>query len=84
MARRIWEEEDWDEEGDGVGGPPDDDWTEAIPCPYCRRQIPENTPRCPYCENYLSEEDTPPSRKPWWIVLGTLLALYAVYRWVAG
>jgi hypothetical protein len=47
--------------------------------------------RCPpilglrtYCEHYISEEDAPPARKPWWIILGTLLCLYIVYRWIMG
>jgi hypothetical protein len=26
----------------------------------------------------------PPSRKPWWLIVGVLLCLYAVYRWIAG
>ncbi len=68
----------------------DDDWEEedneepTIPCPHCRRQIHEESQRCPYCENYISEEDTFPARKPWWIIVGAVLALYVVYRWIAG
>ena len=34
--------------------------------------------------SHLSREDALPSRKPWWIVLGALLCLYAVYRWITG
>jgi transposase-like protein len=66
----------------------DDEWDAAdeatVPCPYCEREIYEDAPRCPYCERYLSEEDTPPDRKPWWIIVGVLLCLYAVWRWIAG
>ena len=54
------------------------------PCPYCARQIHEDSVRCPYCENYLSDEDAHPSRKPWWLIVGVLLCLYAVYRWIVG
>ena len=68
-------EDDWNEE--------DDDEEPTIPCPYCRRQIHEESQRCPYCENYISEEDAVPARKPWWIIIGALLALYVVYRWIA-
>jgi len=62
----------------------DDDDLDTIPCPYCRRDIAEDTPRCPYCENYLSEEDSaaPPEAKPWWLILGVIACLYAVYRWI--
>lgn len=71
----MWDddEEDGDEEEDTM-----------IPCPHCRRPIYEDSPRCPYCGTYISEEDTAPAHKPWWIILGTLLVLYVVYRWIVG
>lgn len=79
MSRRVAEEDDWDEDERG-----DDE--ETIPCPYCKREIHENSVRCPHCETYLSEEDAaaPPSRKPWWLVVGVLVCLYVVYRWIVG
>ncbi len=66
------DEEDWDEEED------------TISCPYCQRTIHEDSVRCPHCEQYLSTEDSSPARKPWWILVGALLCLYAVYRWIVG
>lgn len=75
MARRDYDEEDWD-------GSDEDEPT--VPCPYCKREILEDSPRCPYCENYISAEDTPPARKPWWLILGVIVCLYVVYRWIAG
>jgi hypothetical protein len=62
----------------------DDDEEPTIPCPHCRRPIHEESQRCPYCGNYISEEDIAPGRKPWWIIIGALLVLYVVYRWMAG
>ena len=62
----------------------DDDAEATIPCPYCKRPIHEESQRCPYCGNYLSAEDVAPARKPWWIIVGVLLALYVVYRWIMG
>jgi hypothetical protein len=64
-----------------------DDWDtedDTVPCPYCREPIPEDTPRCPYCENYISEEDeaAPSTPKPWWLILGVLACLFAVYLWI--
>ena len=47
MRRRI-EEGPWDDEE------PDDD-EDTIPCPYCGHPIFDDTPRCPHCENYLSD-----------------------------
>jgi hypothetical protein len=67
--------------------PTDDDWQAAdddeptIPCPYCHREILEDAERCPHCEQYISKEDAPPARKPWWIVIGVIACLYVVYRW---
>ena len=76
MPRRVAEEDDW---------PDDRDEEETIPCPHCKREIHEDSVRCPHCENYLSEEDeAAPSRKPWWIVVGVLVCLYVVYRWIVG
>ena len=81
MPRRTAVSDDGDDEGDGFEY---DDEPALVPCPYCRREIVENAERCPYCETYISAEDAPASRKPWWIIVGTLLCLWVVYRWVAG
>jgi DNA-directed RNA polymerase subunit RPC12/RpoP len=84
MTRQIHEEDEFEEDWDDADFDSSTDEDDpAIPCPYCGWQIPEDTPRCPYCENYLSEEDAPPSRKPVWIVVGTLACLYIIYRWIA-
>lgn len=60
----------------------DEDDEPTVPCPYCGREIHEETQRCPHCENYLSNEDSPSPQKPWWLVLGAVAGLYAVYRWI--
>jgi hypothetical protein len=59
----------------------EDDEDSTISCPHCRREIHEDSERCPYCESYLSKEDAPPARKPWWIIIGVVACLYVVYRW---
>jgi hypothetical protein len=87
MTRQVHEEDsyddDWDEDDPEIGFSSDDDDEESVmPCPYCGWQIPEDTPRCPYCEKYLSDEDAPPSRAPVWIVAGAVACLYVIYRWV--
>jgi transposase-like protein len=70
MPRRVADDDDWDDEDS------------TVPCPYCRQEIHEDSPRCPHCGNYISEEDTAPAHKPWWLLVGVLLCLYAVYRWI--
>jgi predicted nucleic acid-binding Zn ribbon protein len=68
-----------DDEDDGNG---DEDAT--IPCPHCGRPIYEESQRCPYCGDYISDEDAAAAHKPWWIIVGALLVFYVVYRWIAG
>jgi predicted nucleic acid-binding Zn ribbon protein len=69
------DEDSWDDNNDEES---------TIPCPYCKRSIHEDSQRCLHCGNYISEEDVAPARKPWWIIVGVLLALYVVYRWIVG
>ncbi len=78
-------DEDWEDDfnsaDDDEPGTADDPEATA-PCPYCRRSIHKESQRCPYCETYLSEEDAPPTRKPWWLIVGVVAGLYVVYRWI--
>jgi hypothetical protein len=92
MPRWNRNDDDWDAESEGEGledgGLEDGDWPDeeddepTVPCPYCGSEIHEEAQRCPHCENYLSSEDSPPPPKPWWLVLGAVACLYAVYRWI--
>ncbi len=75
-------EDDSDE--DDIDDYPEDEDEATVPCPYCQRAIHEDAQRCPYCERYISEEDTPGRAKPWWIVLGVVVCLYIVFRWISG
>ncbi|HKB37669.1 MAG TPA: hypothetical protein VKD72_14575 [Gemmataceae bacterium] len=90
MPRRSAEDEEWEDDSEGwdadeaVDDALGEDSDSTIACPHCKREIHEDSQRCPYCEQYISEEDAPPSRKPWWIVVGALLCLYVVYRWIVG
>jgi hypothetical protein len=88
MPRRVAVEDDWEDDpddGDGAWQPddePDDD--ETIPCPHCQAPVYEGAEQCPACGNYLSEEDDPPARKSWWIVLGAILCLLIACLWIMG
>ena len=79
MARRATED-DWDDDEYQDDG----EESSTIPCPYCRSEIHEDSQRCPRCERYLSEEDAPPARKPWWLIAGVAACLVCVYLWVVG
>ncbi len=75
MSKHLASDETWND---------DDDEDRSIECPYCRASMFEDAPRCPRCGQYISREDAPPSRKPWWILLGAIACLFAVYRWIVG
>ena len=76
------DENDWDSPDEEIDDSADDaDGDETIPCPYCGRSIHEESERCPHCERYLSDMDTPPRRKPLWIALGVLVCLVIVLFW---
>jgi len=70
-------DDDWEDESEA-------DEEETVPCPYCGAPVHEDAQRCPHCEHYISEEDRPATRRPWWIILGALAVLYLVYRWTVG
>lgn len=62
----------------------DDDEGSTIPCPYCQEPVYEGSPRCPHCEQYISEEDAPPSRKPRWLIAGFVICLILAALWILG
>ena len=61
-----------DDDGD------DSDEPEVVPCPYCGEEISEEAEVCPHCRSYISAEDAPPARKPWYVLLGTVALLAAI------
>jgi predicted nucleic acid-binding Zn ribbon protein len=76
---------DFDDELDD--SPDEDDAGDDEPtilCPWCKRQIHEDAQRCPYCEQYISDEDAPRAARPWWIVVGVIVALCIVLSWILG
>jgi endogenous inhibitor of DNA gyrase (YacG/DUF329 family) len=89
MRRGTESHDNWDErpepdEEEDLYGRDDEEDEPTLPCPYCGKDIHEDSPRCPHCERYISEEDAPPTRKPWWILVGVVACLYAIYRWTVG
>ncbi len=61
---------------------PDEADEDTLLCPHCRVPVFDEAEQCPHCGTYLSEEDSPPQRKPWWIVAGTIACLLVVYLWI--
>ena len=59
-----------------------DDEEPTVECPYCGHQVHADSPRCPACENYLSDEESPASTRPLWFFIGVALGLLAFVRWL--
>lgn len=55
----------------------DDDDIPTVPCPYCRRDILEDSEQCPKCGMYISKEDAPRDRKSLLWIAVMVLALLA-------
>ena len=70
-----------DELPDGVYH--DDEWA-TVPCPYCRAEIAEGSPRCPRCENWISREERPGSPKTWFWWAMMALAVACALVWLLG
>ena len=79
MNARYDNDDDWDEEYDDLDTADD---APTRPCPYCRGQIHEDAQRCPYCEQYISDEDSGPAPKPWWLYFGVAVCFLIVCLWI--
>jgi DNA-directed RNA polymerase subunit RPC12/RpoP len=81
-----WEDEDddWSPDEEESDGPDDEDELPTIPCPYCGKEVLEESIRCPYCGEYRSEEDSPSEPKPTWVIVGLVLAFLAVFFWLVS
>ena len=73
--------DDWDvDDPDGpqecdLAGEDDED-TPTVPCPHCRRPVPDFADRCPYCGDWIVQTSGPPTRRGvWFVVIAVLLAL---------
>lgn len=76
--------DDWDDEEADFGDDQYSDDEATIPCPYCRLEILEDSPRCPYCERYISAEDHAAPQKPLWIIATALVCLAIALWWAFG
>lgn len=76
MPPRTYEPEDDDFDEEDYDEQEDDDAVELVRCPECRREIPEFTDRCPYCENWIVSGAVRPA--PWIRIVGVLALLAMV------
>jgi len=79
-----WDDDLQDESDVDEDSLDDDDDEPTDACPFCKRQIHVDAPQCPYCKQYITEEDEPQMRKPWWVIAGAIVCLIVVYLWLNG
>ena len=78
------DEDDWDEDDADLGADQDSDDEPTVPCPYCRREILEDSPRCPSCERYISAADHAARRKLLWVTATALICLGVAIWWLCN
>jgi hypothetical protein len=79
-----WDDEDRDapQERDLTDS---DDETPTVPCPSCRREIPDCADRCPYCGDWVVQSSGTPARHRLGFVLLVLIAILLILVvWVLG
>ncbi len=66
------DDDDWqgDEEVDSDDG--------YLPCPHCGETMLEAADHCPACNRWITNEDPPNKRHPWWIVAVVLILLATI------
>jgi hypothetical protein len=74
------DEDDWYDDEADYGDDSEDEPT--LPCPYCRREILEDSPYCPHCERYISEEDHAGRSNPLWVIATAVICLGLAIWWV--
>jgi hypothetical protein len=74
------DDDGWDDDEAEFDEDSDDEPT--VPCPYCRREMLEDSPQCPFCKRFISAEDHTRPRQPAWVIL-TALACLAMAIWWA-
>ena len=76
------DDDDWDDDETYGDDPEHDEDEPTVPCPYCRREILEDSPSCPHCDRYISEEDHASLGKPLWVIATALICLGVAMWWV--
>ena len=80
-----WDDDadDGDDDSDGWEGD-DSDEEPTVPCPYCRREILEDSPWCPSCDRYISAEEMHAPTRPTWVIITALVCLAIAVWWAVA
>lgn len=78
----AWEEDDPDAPQARDLTDENDDETPTIPCPNCRRPVPDFADRCPYCGDWIVQSAGTSSRRNPWFIVTLIIALAAFATWL--
>lgn len=78
-----WDDGSDDDETDDVDDSDGDDSGDepTVPCPFCRQELLEDSPWCPSCDRFISDEDRQRGDRPLWVVVTTLVCLAIALWW---
>ena len=76
-------DDDPDTEGDWDGDEADDEGDDesTVPCPFCRREMFEDSPQCPSCGEYVSAADFARNGRPRWVLVTAAVCLAMAVLW---
>ncbi len=78
-----FDENDEDDPNDPDESDQDDsDDPDFVRCRYCRKMICEDAEQCPHCGSYISQEDAPPAKPRWFIIVAVVTILAILVVWV--
>jgi hypothetical protein len=60
----------------------EDDETPTVPCPHCRREIPDFADRCPYCGDWVVQRAGDGRRSLWFVAALVAAALVLLFFFV--
>lgn len=59
-------------------GDQDEDELDAMPCPYCGKEISERHEVCPHCHSFISRDDVEAARRPAWVMITTIVLILSL------
>lgn len=53
----------------------------TVPCPHCGRELLEDSPWCPSCDRYITDEEFRQAGRPMWVVVTAVVCLAIALWW---
>lgn len=76
-----WDDSDAFDAGYEEGDDDDSGDEPTVPCPFCRRELLEDSPWCPSCDRYITAEEFRRAERPLWVVVTAVVCLAIALWW---